>query len=178
MAKKKLSLSQVYGLLEPGPVVLVTTASKDKANIMAMAWHTPMEFEPPLMGCVISERNFSFAALRSTRECVVNIPTADLLEEVVACGNTSGRRIDKFLKFGLTPRPASLVSAPLIDECFVNLECRISDSRLVNKYNFFVLEIVQAWIDRSKKDPKTIHHRGKGHFMIAGKTVKTASKMK
>ena len=70
--KKSLLLSKVYRLLEPGPVVLVTTAGKGKADIMALSWHMMIDFEPPLVGC----------------------------------GNTSGRRTDKFKTFALTPGPA------------------------------------------------------------------------
>jgi len=178
VAKRSLPLSKVYGLLEPGPVVLLTTSHKGKANVMTMSWHTMMEFEPPLVGCVVSGRDFSFAALTGTRECVLNIPTADLADKVVGCGNSSGRRTDKFKRFGLTPVSAAMVSAPLIDECYASLECRVADTRLMNRYNFFVLEVVKAWIDPAVKDPRTLHHCGRGSFMIAGETIKLASKMK
>ena len=178
MTKRTYPLSKVYGLLEPGPVVLLSTAHKGKFNVMAMSWHMMMEFEPPLVGCLVSGRDFSFAALKATRECVLNIPTADIADKVVACGNTSGSRIDKFKAFGLTPLPAKTVAAPLIAECYANLECRVADTRLVNRYNFFVLEVRQAWIDPACKDPRTLHHRVRGKFMIAGETVKLASKAK
>ena len=178
MTKRSLPLSKVYGLLEPGPVVLLTTADKGKSNVMTMSWHTMMEFEPPLVGCVVSGRNFSFAALTATRQCVLNIPTADLAAKVVGCGNSSGRRKNKFAAMGLTPTPATMVDAPLIEECYANLECRVADTRLVNRYNFFVLEVVKAWIDAAVKDPRTLHHRGRGSFMLAGETIKLSSKMK
>ena len=178
MTKRSLPLSRVYGLLEPGPVALVTTAVRGQANIMTMSWHTMMEFEPPMVGCVISNRNYTFDILKRTRECVINIPARELVKEAVGCGNTSGRTIDKFKAFHLTPTAATVVKAPLIDECYANLECRVVDASMVNKYNFFVLEVLKAWIDPSKKDPRTIHHRGKGMFMIGGKTIKLPSKMK
>jgi flavin reductase (DIM6/NTAB) family NADH-FMN oxidoreductase RutF len=178
MTKESFPLSKVYGLLEPGPVVMVTTAGKKGTNIMTMSWHTMMEFTPPLVGCVISNRNFTFDILKTTRNCVINIPTVDLAEKVVGCGNTSGRRVDKFKVFGLTPLTATFVKAPLIGECYANLECKVFDARLVNKYNFFILEVLKAWIDPSRKDPRTIHHRGRGVFMISGKTVTLPSKMK
>ena len=110
-------ITKVYGLLEPGPVVLVTTAHKGRANIMTMSWHTMMEFEPPIVGCVISNRDYTFSILKQTKECVINIPTVELAAKVVGCGNTSGRDVDKFKVFQLTPAAASLVKAPLIDEC-------------------------------------------------------------
>lgn len=178
MVKRSLPLSRVYGLLEPGPVLLLTTAQEGRANVMAMSWHTMMEFEPPLVGCVVSGRDFSFAALVATGECVLNIPTADLAKKVVACGNSSGRDVDKFAAFGLTPVPAALVGAPLVDECYASLECRITDRQLVDPYNFFVLEVVKAWIDPALKDPRTLHHRGRGAFMVAGETIRLRSKMK
>jgi flavin reductase (DIM6/NTAB) family NADH-FMN oxidoreductase RutF len=178
MAKRSFPLSKVYGLLEPGPVVMVTTARQGSPNIMTMSWHTMLEFEPPLVGCVISNRNYSFETLKATKECVINVPTVELAKKVVACGNTSGRKVDKFKAFRLTPTPASCVKAPLIDECFANLECRVTDTRLVEQYCFFVLEVLKAWIDPSRKNPRTIHHRGKGVFMVAGKTSKLPSKMK
>jgi len=178
MSRRTLSLSQVYRFLEPGPVVLVTTAAKGRTNVMAMSWHTMMEFEPPLVGCVISGRHLTFEMLRSSRECVIAIPTADLAGKVVACGNASGRRVDKFAVFGLKAIPASRVAAPLIADCYVNLECRLADSRMVTRYNFFVLEVVKAWRDAARKDPRTIHHLGRGHFMVAGKTIRLPSKAK
>lgn len=177
MAKRSFPLSRVYRLLEPGPVVLVTTSRKGTANIMTQSWHTMMEFEPPLVGCVISGRNHSFDALVVTRECVLNIPTLELARQTVGIGNCSGSKVDKFRKFKLTPKPASLVAPPLIDECFANLECKVVDTRLVNKYNFFVLEVIKAWIDPAQKKPRTLHHQGKGVFAVAGDTIKLPSRM-
>ena len=178
ISKKSFPLSKVYGLLEPGPVVLVTTAGKERANVMTMSWHTMMEFTPPLVGCVISNRNFTFDLLKTTRNCVINIPTVELAEKVVGCGNTSGRRVDKFKALGLTPETATFVKAPLIRECYANLECEVYDAKLVNKYNFFILEVLKAWIDQSKRDSRTIHHRGRGVFAVSGKTITLPSKMK
>jgi len=110
-------LSKVYGLLEPGPVVLVTTAHQDRRDVMTLSWHVMLDFEPPLLGFVMSDRNHSFALLQASKECVINIPTVELAEKVVGCGNTSGAKIDKFKRFGLTPLPAKKVGAPLIAEC-------------------------------------------------------------
>jgi flavin reductase (DIM6/NTAB) family NADH-FMN oxidoreductase RutF len=178
MAKKSFPLAKVYGLLESGPVVLVTTAHGKHPNIMAMSWHTMLEFEPPRVGCVISDRDYSFGLLQSSRECVLNLPTVELAAQVVGCGNTSGADTDKFEKFSLTPVPASKVGAPLIQECFANLECRVTDTRMVERYNLFVVEVVKAWIDPAVKNPKTIHHLGHGNFMVAGDRIKLKSKMK
>ena len=104
---RSFPLSKVYGLLEPGPVVLVSTARGGRSNVMAMSWHTMMEFEPPLVGCVTSNRNFSHRLLRATKECVIAITTVEIAEKVLACGNSSGAETDKFQAFGLARRPAT-----------------------------------------------------------------------
>lgn len=178
MIKQSYPLSEVYRLLEPGPVVLVTTAGKDKANIMTMSWHTMLEFEPPLLGCVISNRNYSFDLLKETGECAINIPTVALAEQVVGIGNCSGREVDKFNKFGLTQHPASCIGAPLIDECHASLECKLVDGDMIAKYELFILQVVKAWIDPLQKNPKTLHHQGSGSFIVAGETIQLPSRMK
>jgi flavin reductase (DIM6/NTAB) family NADH-FMN oxidoreductase RutF len=178
VTKKSLRLSQAYRLIEPGPVVMVTTASGGRANIMTMSWHMMIDFEPPILACVISNRNYTFDILKKTKECVINIPTVELAKQVVACGNTSGRNIDKFKEFGLTPSDAACVQAPLIDECYANLECRVIDTKLAKQYSIFILEVVKAWIDRAQKHPRTIHHHGCGTFVVDGETIKLPSKMK
>ena len=175
---KDLPLSKVYRLLEPGPVVLLTTARKDRANVMTMSWHMMVEFEPPLVGCVVSSANHSFAALRTTRECVIAVPARKLARKVVAVGNASGRDLDKFQAFGLTPAPAACVAPPLVAECFANLECRIADTRLVKRYNLFVLEVVKAWTDPKQKNAKTIHHHGYGRFAVDGAMIRLQSGMR
>jgi len=175
MKKKIFPLSVVYRLLEPGPVVLLTTVRAGRANVMPMSWHLMMEFTPPLVGCVVSNGNYSFATLKTTKECVINIPTVELAKTVVACGNTSGSNVDKFEKFSLTPVAAKLVKAPLIAECYASLECKVVDVKLVTKYNFFVLEVVQAWIDPTQKKPRTIHHQGEGEFMLPGRIIRLRS---
>jgi len=175
MKKKNFPLSEVYRLLEPGPVVLLTTIRAGRANVIPMSWHLMMEFTPPLVGCVVSNGNYSFASLKKSRECVINIPTVELAKTVVACGNTSGQSVDKFKKFGLTPVVAACVKAPLIAECYASLECKVVDMKLVTKYNFFVLEVVQAWIDPTQNKPRTIHHQGEGEFMLPGRIFRLRS---
>ena len=176
--KRAYPLGKVYGLLEPGPVVLVTTVRDGRPDVMPLSWHTMLEFEPPLVGFVLSNRNYSFDSLVATKECAINIPTVELAAKVVKCGNASGRKVDKFAKFGLTAVPASRVAAPLVAECYANLECRVVDERLAEEYNFFVLEVVAAWIDPARKSPRTLHHRGRGVFAVDGRLLKLPSRMK
>jgi flavin reductase (DIM6/NTAB) family NADH-FMN oxidoreductase RutF len=175
---RQYPLAKVYQLIEPGPVVLLATADKGRANIMTMSWHMMVDFEPPLIACIVSEANYSFAALRATGECVIAVPALELAPKVVQVGNASGRDIDKFAAFGLTPVPATRVKAPLVAECFANLECKVTDSRLVNRYDLFILEVVKAWADPKQKNAKTIHHHGYGSFVVDGETITLKSKMR
>lgn len=176
--KKSLPLGQVYRHLEPGPVVLLTTSRGGRDNVMTLSWQTMMEFEPPLIGFILSDQDYSFELLKKTRECVINIPTSKLARTVVGIGNCSGRDVDKFARFELTRVPASLVSPPLIDECYASFECRIFDARLVQKYGLFIVEVVKAWTNPRVKNPHTLHHRGRGVFMVGGKMIRLASRMK
>ncbi|MBZ5558034.1 MAG: flavin reductase family protein [Acidobacteriia bacterium] len=175
---RDFTLSKVYQLLEPGPVVLLTTARAGRANVMTMSWHMMVEFEPPLVACVVSEANHSHAALRATKECVIAIPALPLAATVVEVGNCSGRQVDKFRKFRLTPVPARRVAPPLIEECFANLECQVVDTRLVRRYNLFILEVVKAWMNPKQKDRRTIHHQGYGRFVVDGKAITLQSRMR
>ena len=170
-AKREFPVAEVRRFLEPGPIVLVSSAWQGETNIMTMGWYMPMEFQPSLVGCIISSANHSFELIRRSRECVINVPTADLAPTVVRIGNRSGRDIDKFATFRLTAVKGAKVDAPLIKECYANFECRLVDARLVKKYNMFILQVVRAHVAASPTFPTTIHYRGDGLFMVAGPTV-------
>ena len=175
---KDMLLAKAYQLLEPGPVVLLTTAAGGKANVMTMSWHMMVDFEPPLVACVVSTGDHSFAALRKSKECVIAIPSVEIADLVVKIGNCSGRDVDKFAAFGLAAKKAERVAAPLLPQCFANLECRVVETRLVDKYNLFILEVVKAWIDPKRRNAKTIHHRGYGTFVVDGEVIKLKSRMR
>jgi flavin reductase (DIM6/NTAB) family NADH-FMN oxidoreductase RutF len=142
---------------------------------MTMGWQTVMEFTPSLVGCVISSANHSFGLIRRSRECVINLPTTKLTDIVVGIGNTTGAEIDKFEHFRLTAAKAAKVGAPLIAECHASFECRLHDDALVDKYNFFIFEVVKAHVAVSPKHPETLHYTGDGVFMTAGKIISRRS---
>jgi flavin reductase (DIM6/NTAB) family NADH-FMN oxidoreductase RutF len=174
--KQKYPLSKVYTLLGSGPVVLISSSLKGKFNVMPIAWTTMIDFEPPIVGCCIGDHSYTFQIVKKTKEFVINIPTAKLIKQVYGCGQVSGKKVDKFKKYGLTPLPASKVKAPLIKECYANLECKVVDSRMAEKYNLFIVKVVAAWVERGIKHPKTLHHISGNRFLVAGETVKVPSK--
>jgi flavin reductase (DIM6/NTAB) family NADH-FMN oxidoreductase RutF len=176
--KKGFPVSNVRRFLEPGPIVLVSSAWKGETNIMTMGWHTVMEFTPSLVGCIIAQGNHSHDMIRRSRQCVINVPTDDLAKTVVGIGNCSGADVDKFAKFKLTAVPAERVKAPLIKECYASFECRLADARLVRRYNFFIFEVVKAHVATAPKHPRTIHYRGNGEFMVSGREISLRSLFK
>jgi flavin reductase (DIM6/NTAB) family NADH-FMN oxidoreductase RutF len=175
--KTDFPVANVRRFIEPGPIVLVSSAHKGATNIMTMGWHMIMEFEPSLIGCYIWTANHSFEMIRRSKQCVINLPTQDLAATVVKIGNCSGRDIDKFAEFGLSPTPGTRVRAPLIEECYANFECKLVDSSLIRKYSLFVFEVVKAHVATSPKTPKTIHYRGDGEFMISGAETRRYRKL-
>jgi len=173
--KSDFAVSKVRRYLEPGPIVLVSSRSADRANIMTLGWHIVLEFSPSLVGLMIASGNHSFQMIRDSKECVINLPTTALTDTVVRIGNTSGREIDKFEMFGLTAVEASEVRVPLIGECHTCFECRLHDDALVDRYNFFIFEVVKAHAATSPKHPETIHYTGDGVFMVSGKFISRRS---
>ena len=169
--KRDFPVSDIRRFLEPGPVVLVSSAWKGEKNIMTMGWHMVMEFVPSLVACLISAGNHSHELVRRSKECVINIPTVELAPTVAKIGNCSGAHVDKFAAFKLTAQPAAEVKAPLIAQCYANLECKLADDRLCDQYNVFIFEVVKAHAPAAPKYPKTIHYRGDGMFMVAGRSL-------
>jgi flavin reductase (DIM6/NTAB) family NADH-FMN oxidoreductase RutF len=166
--KEAFPVSDVRSLLEPGPIVLVSSRWKGKSNIMTMGWYTVMEFTPSLIGCVIASTNHSHQMVLKSKECVLNIPTVAMAKKVAGIGTHSGAVMDKFETFKLTELPSQQVSAPGIKECYANLECKLVDARQVKKYDFFILEVVAAQKAHSPRWPETLHYRGHGLFMLPG----------
>ena len=168
MKKRNVPVHKARRYIEPGPVVLISSHYKGQNNIMTCGWHIVLEFEPSLIACYIWGEDHSREMIRKSKECVINIPEVKLAEKVVGIGNTSGAEIDKFKTFDLSAKPATHVKAPLIEECYANLECKLVDTRLIRKYSLFVFEVVKIHAAVRPKNPKTIHYQGEGQFMVAG----------
>ena len=171
--KVDFPVGEVRRYLEPGPIVLVSSAHRGRRNVMTLGWHMMLGFTPSLVACYVWDANRSFAMLRASRECVINVPTTELTDVVVGIGNCSGAEVDKFAEFELTAEPSEQVKAPRIAECYANFECKLADSSMVGKYNFFIWEVVQAHVASRPKYPQTLHYTGDGVFMVAGKTINT-----
>ncbi len=165
---KEMQLNKAFTLIEPGPVVLIATNDGKKNNLMTISWTMVMDFTP-MFAITTGPWNHSYAALRKTKECVIAIPTVDLIDKVVGVGTCSGIDTDKFDRFGLTPVQGKHVKAPLVRECLANIECRVMD--IVRKHNIIVLEGIAAYVDGSRKEKRTIHAVGDGTFVVDGRRL-------
>ena len=165
---RALNLRKVFTLIEPGPVVLVTTRDGDKSNVMTISWTMVLSFTPRF-AITTGPWNHSFTALEKTRECVIAIPTVDLLDRVVGVGTCSGADTDKFRKFNLTAMAGKHVKAPLIKECLANIECKVVD--LIDEHNILVLEALAAYRDLRRKEQRTVHAVGDETFIVDGRKI-------
>lgn len=171
---RKMNLDKAFTLIEPGPVVLVTTNDGRKNNIMAISWTMVVDSDPTF-AIATGAWNYSYAALRKYRECVIAIPTVDLIDKVVGVGTCSGSDTDKFKKFKFMPKKAKYVSSPLIKECVANIECKVID--IVKKHNILILEGIAAYYDHLRKEKRTIHAIGEGKFIVDGRKLDRRKQM-
>lgn len=172
---KSLQINKAFTLMESGPVVLVTTNNGEQNNVMTISWTMVMDFTP-VFAMTTGPWNYSYAALSQFRECVISIPTVDLIDQVVGVGTCSGADTDKFEKFGLTALAGRHVRAPLIKECVANIECKVID--IINKYNIVILEGVAAYVDVSRKEKRAIHAIGDGTFVVDGRRLNRREMMR
>ena len=172
---KRLRMSRAFTLIEPGPVVLVTTHDGRKNNIMTITWTMVMDFSPRF-AITTGPWNHSYTALVETQECVLSIPTVDMIDKVIGIGTCSGADTDKFEKFRLTPIKAKHVAAPLIGECLANIECRLVD--IVEPHGILVLDGLAAYFDESRKEQRMLHAVGDGTFIADGRKLDRKEMMK
>jgi flavin reductase (DIM6/NTAB) family NADH-FMN oxidoreductase RutF len=165
---RALKLSRAFTLIEPGPVVLVTTHDGRKDNVMTISWTMVVDFTP-VFAITTGPWNHSYSALRKRGECVIAIPAVDLLDQVVGIGTCSGVDTDKFARFKLTPVRGKAVGAPLIAECLANIECKVVD--IVRKHHIVVLDGLAAWVNPARKEQRTMHAVGDGTFIADGRTL-------
>ncbi len=180
--------SKVYRLIEPGPVLLVTTGSLADSthNVMTIGFHMMMQHEsPPLIGISLGPWDASFDALKKHRECVLALPSVEMAGVAVDVGNCSADDEDeasKWERFGLDPVPAGIVKAPLVrgPHVIANIECAVEDTKMVSKYSMWVLKPVKAWINKEKmpgEGGKMFHHRGDGTFVVDGEILNLKDRM-
>ncbi len=134
-------------LFLPKPVVLVSTAHGGRDNVMTAAWVSVVCMEPPQVAVAVRESRYTHELLQASGEFVVNIPGRGLWRAVDLCGVVSGRDSDKFARAGLTREKASEVQAPLVAECPLNIECRVSASLPLGSHTLFVGRVLAVHLE-------------------------------
>lgn len=143
----------ISGALFPTPVVLVTTVDRTgKPNIITIAWVGIVSSVPFTLSIAVRPSRYSHALLGDVPELVVNVPTKEIVASSDYCGTVSGRTIDKFAGDGLTAIPADKVTAPLIKECPVNLECRVINTLALGAHDVFISQVIKVHVDEELID--------------------------
>ncbi|MBO5270818.1 MAG: flavin reductase family protein [Clostridia bacterium] len=152
-------------LTAPVPPALVTCGSLDggDANVLTIAWTGIINTVPPKTYISVRPKRHSYPIIKAHGEFVVNLPTAALIRAVDSCGVYTGAKMNKFERFGLTPEAASVVSAPVIAECPLSLECRVTDVIPLGSHDMFLADIVAVDVCESLLDES-----GKLHLDRAG----------
>lgn len=162
---RDVAVEKALTYIEPGPVVLVTTADGARQNVMTISWTMAIDFDQHVV-LTTGGWNHSFAALMDTGECCICIPPAGMAKTVVEIGMVSGADTDKFERFGLHALPARFVRSPLIAECLAGLECRVVD--YLEPYGFVVLKVLRVVENEAIRDRRLLHAVGDGTFFADG----------
>jgi flavin reductase (DIM6/NTAB) family NADH-FMN oxidoreductase RutF len=139
--------------LYPVPVVLVS-CGVDRPNLITLAWVGTLSSDPPTVGIAVRPERFSHHLIAEGGEFVVNLPHAGQVGLVDYCGQVSGREVDKWAGCGLTPAPASRVRVPVVAECPVSLECRVSHRLVLGVHELFVGEVLAVQVNQEVLDAK------------------------
>ena len=153
----KRILKDTFRPVNPSPAALITSVDGEgKPNIITLGEVFNISIRKPLiMGIAIRPATYSHKLISSSGEFVINLTTPQLVEKVDRCGGVSGRNgLDKFREFGLTPVPAVSVKPPLIEECPVNIECKVLSIQKVGDHDLILGEVAAVHADDDKLDEK------------------------
>ncbi|MDO5640610.1 MAG: flavin reductase family protein [Neisseria sp.] len=162
-------LNFVFTLIEPSPVVLISTRDQGKDNVFTLSWLMPLGFDDDgssNIAIMTGGWNHSAHALLKNKQCVVHIPTAGQMETVIAIGTVSGADTDKFTQFGLKSEEAHAINCPIIQGCAAYIECRVAD--YIEQHGIVVLQPVAAGADPLENQQPKFHAVGDGRFFTAG----------
>ena len=134
-------------LLAPVPSVMVTCGTREKANIITIGWCGVISTHPPKVSVSIRPERHSYEIIKESREFVINLTPASLVEVCDYCGTVTGRVVDKVKKTGLTLIDSSEVSAPTIENCPLSLECRVTDIIPEGSHDLFIADVVKISVD-------------------------------
>ncbi len=147
-------------ILNPVPVVLVTSKNKaGKTNVFTVGWTGTINTKPPMLYISVRPERLSYEYIKETMEFVVNLPSSDLVKKVDYCGVRSGKKNDKITEMGFTLKESSNISVPYINDCPINIECKVKNIIPLGTHDMFIAEVVGSHVNKDLFDDK-----GKIHF--------------
>ena len=147
-------------ILNPVPVVLISSKNKEgKSNVFTVGWTGTINTKPPMLYISIRPERLSYEYIKESMEFVVNLPSSDLVKAVDYCGVRTGKKNDKIKEMGFTLKESSKVSAPYIDECPINIECKVTNIVPLGTHDMFIAEVLCSHVNEDLLDEK-----GKIHF--------------
>ncbi len=154
-------------MLYPIPAVMVSCGRmKEKPNIITIAWAGTVCTNPAMVSISIRKERYSYDMIKESGEFVINLVTKKLLRQADYCGVKSGREVDKFKEMKLTPMKAKEVSAPLIGESPVNIECVVKDILELGSHDMFIAEVVNVAVDKELMDQKGRFHLNQSGLIV------------
>lgn len=170
-------------MLYPLPAVMVSAGDKESnQNILTIAWTGTICTNPPMVYISVRPERYSYQMIKDTGEFVINLTTEKLAKATDYCGVRSGRDTDKWKETGLTPGPAeSLLYAPVIKECPVSIECRVTEIKELGSHHMFLAEVKTVQVDESYLNEKNKFELNKtgllayshGEYLGLGKKIGT-----
>ena len=141
-------------LLAPVPAALVTCGTPEKPNVLTIGWTGITCTRPPMTYISVRPERFSHDIIRDSGEFVINLTSSAMCRETDFCGVKSGKNMDKIAACGFHLLPAQKVSVPIIEECPVSLECKVTEQKLLGSHTMFLAEIVGIDVDERYIDSK------------------------
>ncbi len=175
MPKREIPRELAYRLLACGPVTMVTSYYRGDMNVMAGSWLTPVSYRPILIGLSVHQGTMTHELIRRSSEFALNIPTVELMRQVLYCGTVSGRDQNKLKVMGLHEEGPHVVRPVLIEECIAHLECAVTEAVSPGDHTIFIAEIVHASAEEEsfdstyllkERDLRPLHHIGGNRFSV------------
>jgi flavin reductase (DIM6/NTAB) family NADH-FMN oxidoreductase RutF len=154
-------------MLYPIPAVMISCGTmEDRPNIITVAWAGTVCSSPAMVSISVRKERYSYDIIKNSKEFVINLVTKELVKKADYCGVKSGREVDKFKEMKLTPTKGNIISAPLIGECPVNIECIVKDILPLGTHDMFLAEVVSVAVDKKYMDEKGRFHLNQSGLIV------------
>ena len=156
--KEKIYFDKPGNMLYPLPAVMVSCRNGDEKDIITVAWAGTVCSDPPMLSISVRKERYSHHIISASGEFAVNLVNEELVRNLDLCGCTTGAKVDKFSKYGLTELSGKMIGAPLIAESPLSLECKVRQVLELGSHDMFIADIVAVAADKQYMDDKGVYH--------------------